>query len=179
MRKVFLFVICFFSITAVYSQKDSIGFNIFKKLKYDTVIAYGYDGSYGQEQQLIIEKDKLSKKVKNKKILNQEQVKKINKTLIDTSTYGNTTASCFEPHLGIVYYYKNKVVLSISICLQCNFLESSIEIPASIYYKIQSLDNSYSPATGFSKKARKEINDFCKSLNFNYCLDKLDQQFDE
>src|SRR5579863_6918342 len=108
----------------------------YDQLKYDQVIAYDFRGEGGHP--LIIDGKIQEKLVVNKTELTKEQVTKFHKVLGDTNTYGNTTAMCFDPHLALVYYLNNKIVGNISICLECNYLESSMEIKASetkrIYY---------------------------------------------
>lgn len=149
--------------------------NPYDTLTFDKVIAYDYDGA-GEYQ--IVEQGKLFiDNIKNKTELTREQIGKINKFLGDTSTYGGSTAACFDPHLGLVYYLKGKIVGYISICLECNFLESSLKIQAEDYKKTELCDSCF--AHGFSKTGRKRINDLCKELRFSHCKDKLDGMFDE
>ena len=82
------------------------------------------------------------------------------------STYGGTYAFCFEPHLGIVFYYNNKIITNISISIECNFLDSSVPIQATQAKSIQiSKDYKY-PAKGFSKTGSQEIASLANDLNF-------------
>ena len=148
-------------------------------LKYDKVIAYDYDGGKGAE---IVLKGQLQKGlVKNEKEVSHKQISEIHKVLRDTKTYGGGKASCFDPHLALIYYKGNKIVGYITICLECNYLESSIEITASETKKIYYCDTckGYYFADGFSKVGRVGINDFCKELNFSHCKDNLVSAFDK
>lgn len=100
----------------------------FKSFKYDKVVAYDYNGIGGIR--IVDSNGHITGTVRAQTELTKKQFKEINKTLSERSTYGGTTASCFDPHLGIVYYFDNKMVAHISICLECNYLESSFAIPA-------------------------------------------------
>jgi len=123
--------------------------NVFSKLDYDKVIAYDYNGEGDIE--IIDEKTKhLASKIRKQKILNKTQILKITNDLCDGSSYGGDVAACFDPHLGIVFFKKDIPIAYVSICLDCNYLVSSIKIPKS--------DN------GFSDKGVKRIIDFEKEI---------------
>jgi hypothetical protein len=151
----------------------------FNKLDYNKVIAYDYEGGKGEGVIDIITDGKLAPTVKQQKELTQEQVDGLTNYLGANSTYGGSKAFCFDPHLGIVFYKDNKIVAHISICLECNYLSSSIKIPAAEVKKIKIGDDFEYPAEGFSKLARQKINSLCKQLNFSHCADTLNSMFDE
>jgi hypothetical protein len=71
--------------------------------------------------------------------------------LCNKSTYGGDVAACFDPHLGIVFYKASKPSAYVSICLDCNYLVSSIKIPGQ---------------AGFSDDGIKKIMDFERELKF-------------
>lgn len=151
--------------------------NPFKALDYDRVVAYEYQGEGDLliEDCLINQKDKISKSLP----LSREQVKKIESIITSQTAYENTTMSCFDPHMALVYYQKETIVASVSICLDCNYLESSIEIPATkLTYTKVSDDYSY-PNNGFSKQTRKDIYGFCKQLGFTKYLKPLNSFLDD
>ena len=123
--------------------------NVFASLDYDMVIAYKYNGEGDNE---IIDKEgKLIETIEKQVTLNKNQMLRLTNALCDKSTYGGDIAACFDPHFGIVFYKKNKPVAYISICLDCNYLISSIKIPGD---------------GGFSDDGVKEIVDFEKELKF-------------
>ncbi len=123
--------------------------NIFATIEYDKVIAYDYNGEGDIE--IVDKHGKLAKKIKKQIELNEFQIIRLTNDLCDESSYGEDIAMCFDPHFGIVFYKADKPVGFVSICLECNYLLSSINIPY---------------ATGFSDKGRNRIVDFEKELDF-------------
>ena len=124
--------------------------NVFTAVKYDKVVAYDYNGGSGVE--IIDQEGKLAGNIKKQVELTKEQVTRLTNALCDSTTYGGDRAACFEPHFGIVFYQADKPVAHISICLDCNYLISSIKIPV---------------ASGFSYDGYKRIIEFEKELNFD------------
>jgi hypothetical protein len=140
----------------------------FKELNYNKVIAYDYD--CGEESE-IIEDGKFCSVVKQQKYLTQAQVNSVTEFLGAKSTYGSSAYACFHPHLGIVFYKDTTVVLYISICLECNYLLSSIEIPILAPIKKPGEDDEYPPG-GFSVLGRQKLSALCQQLKFSYCKDE-------
>lgn len=157
--------------------------NPFDKLQYDKVVAYDYDGQV--ERPIVTEKGELVKfdgrhgAIFMTKELTKKQISEFNQITGDTATYGGIPASCFDPHLGIVYYMKNKIVGHISICFGCNFLQASIEIPATNFkkYIVQGDTPMELTAYGFSKLGATKLSNFCKSLGFDHCNFNPDSPF--
>jgi hypothetical protein len=146
------------------NKQASIPFN---KLKYNKVIAYNYDGVDGEHVFRIVENNKLILKIKQQRQLNQKQVDDLTNWLGAISTYGGTYAFCFEPNLGIVFYYNNKIAANISISTGCNFLDSSVPISATKAKTIEiSKDHKY-PAKGFSKIGNERLISLAKDLNLS------------
>ncbi len=151
--------------------------NPFKKLKYNKVVAYEYQGEGG----LLIEKCLNEEKEKINKTLNltEKQTEELEKILTSEKAYGNTTMFCFDPHFAVIYFMNDKIVATINICLDCNYLISSEKIAAT-ELKMITVPNDYSyPAKGFSKNTRKEINEFIKGLGFTKHLKPLTSYLDE
>jgi hypothetical protein len=134
-------------------------------VKYDKVIAYDFEG-YGDND--IVSKGKLIEKPKIylEKELTLEEVKQLESIIHKKNTYGGISAFCYDPHFGVVYYKKNKIVNYFSVCLQCNLLYSSFEIPAKKLHKSTVCDDCYDQ--GLSKKARKQFSEFIKDLGFGH-----------
>jgi hypothetical protein len=124
--------------------------NVFAILPYDKAVAYSYDGEGDIE--IIDEKGELAKKIKKKVVLSKPQTIRLTNIFCDESTYGGDIASCFNPHFGIVFYKTGKPIAYVSVCLECNYLVSSIKIP--------------NDEGGFSDEGVKNIVDFEKELNF-------------
>lgn len=159
--------------TLLYGQER----NPFDSITFDKVIAYEFQGVGGKpiEHCLLHEQHKISKSIE----LSEYQLNNFLVVLCSNSSYGNTTAACFDPHFGMVYYKNEKIVASINICLDCNYLTSSIEIPATKNQMIK-VDEAYSyPARGFSKSARESIHRFCTDIGFTKYLKPLKSIFDE
>lgn len=137
----------------------------FDTLSYDKVVAYDYDGQGGRS---IVMDNQLMyrKKIFMEKELNENQIKKLHRIVNNKKTYGGTKAGCFDPHLGIVYYNQKKIVGHISICLSCNFLSSSMKIPAIQSHKVKGSYDFY--REGFSKNGRIKISELCKELEFSH-----------
>ncbi|MBL7911088.1 MAG: hypothetical protein JNJ41_08560 [Bacteroidia bacterium] len=169
MKNLLYTLICFAFINQGISQTNKAAkkyINPFDTLKYDKVIAYDYNGS--PEMQIVIEEKvmPLKERMFKQAELTKEQINKLNKTLGDTKSYGGGTAACFDPHFGVVFFKENKIVGHISICMGCNFLESTPDIPAENSHKTDLCDECY--ARGFSKFGRKNISALVKELKFSH-----------
>ncbi|WP_204344899.1 hypothetical protein [Psychroserpens algicola] len=151
--------------------------NPFETLEYDKVIAYEYQGEGGLliERCLREEKEKINKTLH----LSEKQIEKLEKILTSEIAYGNTTMSCFDPHFSVIYYQNEKIIGTIDICLDCNYLISSEKIPATELKMIKISDDYFYPAKGFSKNTRKEIYKFVKELGFNKYLRPLTSYLDK
>jgi len=107
---------------------DSGFVNVFGNIQYDSVVAFNYNGEAGKN--IIDDSGHLSNKIHKRIFLQKNQIQAISSILCNPSTYGGDMAACFDPHLGIVYYIANKPKAFVSICLDCNSLNSSIPIQA-------------------------------------------------
>lgn len=151
--------------------------NPFEKLEYDKVVAYEYQGEGG----LLIERCLDGEKEKINKTLNltEKETGKLEKILTSEKAYGNTTMSCFDPHFAVIYFLNEKIVGTINICLDCNYLISSEKIPATELKVIKISDDYSYPAKGFSKNTRKEIYEYIEGLGFTKYLRPLTSYLDE
>lgn len=149
---------------------------LLSQLKYDEVIAYEYQGDGNMTISKCL-KDK-PELINQFKTLEPTQVKEIESVLNDTTTYGNSIANCFDPHFALIYKLEGKTVCTIDICIGCNYLISTSHIPASEHKKLYTSGKYSMPANGFSKKGRKEIQSFVKSLGFTEYLRPLRSIFD-
>jgi len=151
--------------------------NPFKKLNYDKVIAYEFQGNGGLLIENCLKNEK--KKTNKTKSLTEKQTKKLEAILVSEEAYGNPTMSCFDPHFAIIYYLNEKIVGTINICLDCNYLIASEKIPATEFKMIKISDDYSYPANGFSKNTRKELYDYIKSIGFTKYLKPLTSYLDE
>jgi hypothetical protein len=137
-------------------QEKPIPGNVFTSVDYDKVIAYSYEG---RPMEQIINKDgRLSQSIKKQAELNKVQTTRLTNIFCKESTYGDDRAACFDPHFGVVFYKENKPKAYVSVCLDCNYLISSVAIPGS--------------KSGFSDDGFKNIYDFIEELGFQTLPDK-------
>lgn len=147
------------------NSKNGIPFN---QLDYDKVIAYDFEGSEEPYAAVIDRNEKFVPVVLAQQYLTQEQADKILSGLASESTYGETTAACFQPHFALVLFKNGKKVNQINVCLDCNYQISDLEIPAETFHKINEGKEDEFPLTGYTNKGKKAIIDLCKELNFTY-----------
>ncbi len=140
----------------------------FDTLKFDKIIAYDFKGSEEPNPSIITKENKFTNVILKQQFLNKEQSQFLIESLTNNSTYGGTFAACFNPHLGFVFYNNDKIVFKVDVCLSCNYLISSSDIPAMTSKMIdKGTENEY-PAFGFSYSGKKKIRKLCKELNFFY-----------
>ena len=138
-------------------------------LKFNKVIAYDFDGDEEQYPSVINTKNKSFNPVVLRQMeLNKEQIENLISLLTDSKTYGEGISACFRPHLGIVFYQDSELVYEVDVCLDCNYLNSTTEIPASKAKKTKLEDGSDFDLIGFSKTGKMNIIDFCKPLGLDY-----------
>ena len=140
----------------------------FDTLKFDKIIAYDYEGSEEPNPSVINKYNNFTNVILKQQFLNKEQSQFLIESLTNNSTYGGTFAACFNPHLGFVFYNNDKIVFKVDVCLSCNYLISSSDIPAMTSKMIdKGTENEY-PAFGFSSSGKKKITKLCKELSFFY-----------
>jgi hypothetical protein len=143
--------------------------NPFLSLKFDKVAIYDFEGGKGEQDFYIVdEKGQLAKSIRKQVQLDKSTINTLNTKLGDKKSYGGGTAACFDPHLGIVYFLKDKIVAHISVCLDCNRLRSSIDIQAQKQGKVGTGNNAYYLSDGLSKSFRHYLNDILKKYSFSH-----------
>lgn len=162
------FLLSFFLfVTCVLGQQK----NPFLQLHYDKVVMYDYLPEGEKAGTVINSKGKLVSTVVKKVQLDSITIQKLDQKLSDKKSYGGSTAFCFDPHLGIVYYANDKVIAHVSICLSCNRLRSSIEIPAQKQGKVGEGKEAYYIADGLSKSFRSFLNGLVKKHGFSHHIE--------
>lgn len=145
--------------------------NPYARLAPDSVVFYDFEGS-GKEVFSVVEKNGgLSPTVRRSAKLDQATADHFTRLLGDRASYGAGTASCFDPHLGVVYYKNKKVAAYINICLDCNRLHASKTIDAQLQGKQGKGKEAYYIADGMSPGFRKEINGLLVKYHFSHQLD--------
>ncbi|WP_395063534.1 hypothetical protein [Flavobacterium sp.] len=140
----------------------------FDTLKFDKIIAYDFEGSEEPNPSVIGKNDKFTNVILKQKYLNEKQGYFLIKCLTSNATYGGSFAACFNPHLGFVFFDHDKVVYTVDVCLGCNYLISTSDIPAMNSKMINKGTEDAYPAFGFSKAGKKKIRKLCKELDFFY-----------
>jgi hypothetical protein len=148
--------------------------NPFESLKYDKVVIYDYEGSKGRETDvLIVDKNgKLNPQVKKQATLNITEGKDLASRLGLKKSYGGGSAACFDPHLGVVFYYKDKIVRFVSVCMDCNRLQADVDIPAQKQNKVGKGEQAYYIGEGMSDPFRSYLNALLKKYDFSHQIKK-------
>ena len=144
----------------------------FADLSYNKIIAYDYEGDEEHFNSIIQPNGKFTIVVTDQKELNQNQADNLVSLLTNSATYGEGFASCFIPHLAFVFYNDLEVVFKVDVCLDCNHLISSSEIPAMKENKINEGTEYEYHAIGFSLKGKQNIKKLSKELDFYYGSNK-------
>ncbi|MBN8701277.1 MAG: hypothetical protein J0L54_16840 [Chitinophagales bacterium] len=152
--------------------------NPFLKLKFDKVVFYDFEGIGEKGSQIVDNNGKSVQKVIKQVQLDTSTISKLNLKLGDRKSYGNVTASCFDPHCGFVYFLNGKPVAQILICIDCNRLRSDIDIPAKKQGKQGTGADAYYIADGLSKSMRKFINGLLLKHKFTHQIE-LGSSFDK
>lgn len=140
----------------------------FAKLDYNKIIAYDFLGSEEPYPSVIDKNEKFVPVIIGQQYLNQEQADKILSTLSKNSSYGESTAACFQPHFALVFFKDNQKVNQINVCLDCNYLISEINIPAENHKKVNKGTKDEYSIFGFTKSGKTAIINLCKELKFYY-----------
>jgi len=173
MHKISFLLLLTFSLS-IYGQQS----NSFLNLKFDKVIFYDFEET-GEKGSLIVDNNsKPVKKILKQVDLDPSTIIKLNSKLGDKRSYGNVTAFCFDPHCGFVYFLKGKPVGQITICLSCNKLHSSIDIPAQQQGKQGRGKDSYFMLDGLSKSLRQYLNGLLIKNKFTHQI-QPGSRFDE
>lgn len=140
----------------------------FSTLNYDKIIAYDFKGDEEMYDAPIDEQGNFIPILEKQQFLSQEQADKILKVLAKKSSYGEASAACFNPHLGLVFFKGNKKVNQISICLDCNGSTSEIDIPARRHRVFNKGNDEEYSFTGFTPKGKAAVIALCREINFYY-----------
>jgi hypothetical protein len=145
----------------------------FDSIRFDKVIAYDFDGSDKEESGIIDREGRFAPFIKEQRGLDPSQVSSIISCLSSKQSYGAGTAPCFRPGMAIVFFQNNSPVMTVDICLDCNFLESSLRIPAKYGKKISRYGTEIE-LTGFSTEGRRCIISLAGQLKFSYAKEKAE-----
>lgn len=151
--------------------------NPFKVLERDSIVAYEYNGEAGFDIENCIEN--YPDKIKQSERISESKIEVLEESLSSVDAYGNSTASCFDPHLGLISWKDGEIVAAVSICISCNYLSSTLDIEAMSVKQIKVFDDFSYPAKGFSSETRKVIYEFCEKIGYTQYIGMLDSIFDK
>ena len=157
----------------LYSQNiDSSRYSIdIKYFKADSIVFCNFNINPSQKgASIILKYTRIKDKIK-KFQLDSIQSKDFIQKLNDKFSFGLGTMSCFEPHIGVLFYKDGYINAYIDICLDCNRLNASFKIPAQLQGKQESEGYVYYTLDGMSKSFRRFLNELIKPHNFSHQLD--------
>lgn len=141
-------------------------------MDYNKVVAYEFEGSE-EPYPHIIHEGKLVPVITKQTALDQKQVDEITILLSNNDTYGGAFASCFDPHLALIFYKDTLRVMVTDICLGCNYLLSSPTIPATESHMMDAGTGQEYTAMGFSGRGKAHLKKFCDQLGYVYSRESL------
>lgn len=165
--------------SAIRIKPDRRSESAFKNLDYDKIIAYNFEGSEELYPSVIDKRGEFVPVITAQHFLNQKQADTLLYSLSQNTSYGGSTAACFMPHLGLVFYKDKKKVAVINICLDCNYLISDVNIPAMNSHKKNKGTKDEHSLFGFSTSGKQQIVNLCKELNFYYSRLKREDSKDK
>ncbi|MFD2720063.1 hypothetical protein ACFST9_15170 [Hymenobacter monticola] len=165
MRLLFSFLLSILSLSSEAQLR-----NPFSTLKFDKVLFYDFEEAADKiyKGSILTKDGKPIQRITKQVELSGVMIKALNSKLGDKKSYGQGTAACFDPHCGFDYFLKEIPVAQITICLGCNGLHSSLDIPAQKQGKLGQGANTYFFLSGMSKSMRKFINGLVIENQFNY-----------
>ncbi|MES2702612.1 MAG: hypothetical protein V4649_08240 [Bacteroidota bacterium] len=161
-KQLLLHLILILSSTAVMGQRSN-----FPGSKFDSVLMYDFKGEKGNGL-YIVNNGKLAGSIEKTAKLTASEARTLTSKIALTQSYGGSTASCFDPHLGFVYLFKGKIVAHVTVCLDCNRLRSNPAISQQQQGKVGTGDNAYYISDGMSKTFRRYLNQLLIKNNFSH-----------
>lgn len=110
-----------------------------------------------------------------KKELNAEQAAKVVKWMTAEETYGGAEARCFIPRHSLGFYdAAGKLVGEVSICLECNQLQTSPELDGvPVVNSVVDAEGTVMSNRGFSDDGIIAFLHLCGELSLTHCEAKL------
>jgi hypothetical protein len=102
--------------------------NLPLQLSFDKVMMYYFNGGMRSDLSVVDASGHIARSMTKQFVLDKESALSLTKKLGEKESFNDEMAACFEPGLGFVYYLKGKIVLSITVCLGCNIVVSSIPL---------------------------------------------------
>jgi len=126
----------------------------FPGVAYEKVVLYELDGRGNHSGA----KSVFRQQTGGTKVLTEKDVQAFLKLISTPKSYGNTTAACHEPRIGLVFYNEQEEeVAYLSLCLACNNVYTS---------PVLAFSESLIPKHGFSIKSRKQLHKIFEEWGF-------------
>jgi hypothetical protein len=142
--------------------------NPFDALKYDKVVFFDFEPTFKEEPRILDNNGKALQVIVKRVQLPSAIITDLNSRLSSKKSYGAGTAPCFVPHCGFVYYLKGKPLAQVTVCLECNRLYSTVDIPAQKQGK--TVKGTYYELDGLSKSFQQYINGMLIKYGFSHHL---------
>lgn len=154
-------------------KKKSYYSKPFSGIEFNKVIAYDYDYHRGDREPYfgIIHPldNEFIDQIFYQKFLSQQQTDSLIEVLTSKQTYGGSKAQCFYPSIAFVFYQDDEIRTVIDVCLDCNSLRSTHEIPSRKVTVLEEFKDGFKIyADGFSEKGEKRIIEISKTLGLEY-----------
>jgi hypothetical protein len=162
----FLSLLLVFFVCSVKAQ------NPYATLVYDSLVIYDYGFEMRADESNIKKSGKhyslINKPAKSIK-LSLVEAKEFTTKIGEDSTYAQYSADCFNPHFAAFYYNKGKAIANVEICIGCNRLYPSIEIPAKFARpeRIEGGETFY-PHSGLSRNFRLYMKALLDKYGFSH-----------
>lgn len=144
--------------------------NPYLKLVYDSLVIYDY-GFEAPGETNIKKTGKqytfIKKPIKSI-TLTKVEAKEFTTKIGEDSTYSQNSADCFDPHFAAFYYKKGKAIANVEICIGCNRLYPSKNIPAKFARPEKLAGYVIYPHSGMSKAFRLYMKDLLETYDFSH-----------
>jgi hypothetical protein len=150
-----------------FAQQDSLFFH----QPVDSVLMVEFESREkgGEVLDVIDEKGALPSTVLRRAILTPKEQAILIRSLDNKKSFGAGNAACFEPHLGFVFYRDGNITGHLTICVDCNYLIPSQEIPAQLQGKQVSEEGDvYYTGTGMSTSFLRKLDRLLEQYHFQY-----------
>jgi hypothetical protein len=142
--------------------------NPYLSLSYDSVVMYEFDGGKGSDMSIINDSGGLARTVSMQALLPVATSRELVAKLGARTSYGQTKAFCYEPHLGFVFYKHGKSIAYVNVCLDCNRLVPSMTIPAQRQGVTVGIDSKDYTGGGMGHAFSKWLNDLALRYKFRH-----------
>jgi hypothetical protein len=164
--QLFALFLLFFHYAGAQQKTDTT--NPYASMHADSVVIYDYNFQEEFESGWLVLNGKLSKEIKKHQKLDSASAKQFTALLGKKNSFGSTTAMCFYPHFGAIYWKNGKPAGNIQICVQCNVLRADKELKAQLQGKQGEGKNVYYTLDGMSDTFLKYLNGLIVKYHFSH-----------